>query len=385
MADKTIKLMQGNEACVEGAIAAGMRFYAGYPITPSTEIAELSAEKLPKIGGKFIQMEDEIAGISAVIGASIAGEKVMTATSGPGFSLKQEGLGYAVITEAPCVIVNVQRGGPSTGLPTAPAQGEIMQARWGTHGDHSIIALYPWSVKEIYNTTIKAFNLAEKYRTPVILLMDEVIAHMREKIEIPNNTELEVYNRKKPTCSPENYKPYEVKEGDLVPEMAGFGEGYRFHVTGLVHSESGFPSGNEKVAETLINRLINKIEDNKDDIVEVSEYLTEDSDIAIVAFGATARSAKSAVDTLREDGINAGLFRPITIWPLAEKELLELSKKVKRIVVVEMNMGQYYLEVDRIAGKFTKVEKYGRLNGELITPEEIISFVKEGQYAKSTN
>lgn len=377
MGEKTIKLMQGNEACVEGAIAAGMKFYAGYPITPSTEIAELSAEKLPRIGGRFIQMEDEIASISATIGAAISGAKAMTATSGPGFSLKQEGIGYAVITETPCVIVNVQRGGPSTGLPTAPAQGEIMQARWGTHGDHSIIALYPWSVKEIYDTTIRAFNLAEKYRTPVILLMDEVIGHMREKIEISNQNEIEIYNRKKPTCSPEEYKPYKVKEGEIVPEMAGFGEGYRFHVTGLVHGESGFPTGNEKIAETLINRLIDKIEDNVDDIVEVDEYLIDDADTAIVAFGSTARSAKSAVDTLRKEGIKVGLFRPITIWPLAEKELVNLSKKINRIVVVEMNMGQYFLEVDRVAGKHTKVEKYGRLNGELITPEEIIAFIKE--------
>ncbi|WP_353095851.1 2-oxoacid:acceptor oxidoreductase subunit alpha [Tissierella praeacuta] len=377
MTEKTIKLMQGNEACVEGAIAAGMRFYAGYPITPSTEIAELSAERLPKIGGKFIQMEDEIASISATIGAAISGAKSMTATSGPGFSLKQEGIGYGVITETPCVIVNVQRGGPSTGLPTAPAQGEIMQARWGTHGDHSIIALYPWSVREIYETTIRAFNLAEKYRTPVILLMDEVIGHMREKIELSDEDKIEIYNRKKPNCPPEEYKAYKVKEGDIVPEMAGFGEGYRFHVTGLVHSESGFPSGNEKIAETLINRLINKIEDNVDDIVEVQEYLLDDADIAIVAFGSTARSAKSAVDALREEGVKAGLFRPITIWPLAEKQLADLSNKVKRIVVVEMNKGQYFLEVDRVAGKNVKVEKYGRVNGELITPEEIISFVKE--------
>ncbi|MDR7856178.1 2-oxoacid:acceptor oxidoreductase subunit alpha [Tissierella sp.] len=377
MSEKTIRLMQGNEACVEGALAAGMKFYAGYPITPSTEIAEISAERLPKIGGKFIQMEDEIAGISAIIGAALSGEKAMTATSGPGFSLKQEGIGYAIITETPCVIVNVQRGGPSTGLPTAPAQGEIMQARWGTHGDHSIIALYPWSVKEIYTTTIKAFNLAEKYRTPVILLMDEVIGHMREKIDFSEVNDIEIVNRKKPTCAPEEYKAYKVQEGDIVPEMAGFGEGYRFHVTGLVHGESGFPSGNEKIAESLINRLIDKIEDNVDDIVEVQEYLIDDADVAIVAFGSTARSSKSAVDTLRSEGIKAGLFRPITIWPLAEKQLINLSKKVKRIVVVEMNMGQYFLEVDRVAGKYTKVEKYNRVNGELITPEEIISFVKE--------
>lgn len=378
MAEKTIRLMQGNEACVEGALKAGMRFYAGYPITPSTEIAEISSEKLPKIGGKFIQMEDEIAGISATIGAALTGVKSMTATSGPGFSLKQEGIGYAVITEIPCVIVNVQRGGPSTGLPTAPAQADIMQARWGTHGDHSIIALYPSTVREIYDTTIRAFNLAEKYRTPVILLLDEVIGHMREKIEIFEDEDIEIIDRKKPTSSPQEYKAYKVLEGDIVPEMAAFGEGYRFHVTGLVHNETGFPSGNEKVAEKLINRLISKIEDNRDDIVEVENYLLDDADTAIVAFGATARSAKSAIDALREEGYKVGLFRPITIWPSPEKELIELSEKVKRIIVVEMNAGQYFLEVDRVAGKKVNIEKYGRVNGELITPEEIISLVKEG-------
>lgn len=377
MVDKKIRLMQGNEACVEAAIMAGMRFYAGYPITPSTEIAELSAEKLPKVGGKFIQMEDEIASISAVIGASIAGIKAMTATSGPGFSLKQEGIGYAVITETPCVIVDVQRGGPSTGMPTAPAQGDIMQARWGTHGDHSIIALYPWSVKEIYHTTIRAFNLAEKYRTPVILLLDEVIGHMRESIELPNPGEIEIYDRKRPTCSPKEYKPYEVKDGDIVPEMAGFGEGYRFHVTGLTHDETGFPTNNGKIAEVLIRRLVSKIEDNKDDIVEVDKYMLDDAEIAIVAFGSTARSCKAAVDTLREEGIKIGLLRPITIWPLADKELIELAKRVKRLVVVEMNLGQYFLAVDRVASKYTRVEKYGRVNGDLITPQEIVDLIKE--------
>lgn len=301
MAEKDIKLMQGNEACVEGAIAAGMRFYAGYPITPSTEIAELSAAMLPKIGGKFVQMEDEIASISAVIGASLTGLKSMTATSGPGFSLKQEGIGYAIITEVPCVIVNVQRGGPSTGLPTSPAQGDIMQARWGTHGDHSIIALYPSTVKEIYTTTIKAFNLAEKYRTPVILLMDEVIGHMREKVEMPNADEIEIYNRKKPSVGADEYLPYKINDGDIVPEMASFGEGYRFHVTGLVHNETGFPTTNSNIAENLTNHLVNKIENNMDDIVEYEEYHLEDAEEIIVAFGSTARSAKSAVDALREE------------------------------------------------------------------------------------
>ncbi|SDX58221.1 2-oxoacid:acceptor oxidoreductase subunit alpha [Tepidimicrobium xylanilyticum] len=376
MPKNNVKLMQGNEACVEGAIVAGMKFFAGYPITPSTEIAEISAARLPKIGGKFIQMEDEIASVSAIIGASLAGKKSMTATSGPGFSLKQEGIGYAIMAEVPCVIVNVQRGGPSTGLPTSPAQGDIMQARWGTHGEHSIIALYPSTVKEIFDTTIKAFNLSEKYRTPVILLMDEVIGHMREKIEMPNADEIKIYNRKEPTSTPEEYKPYEVKQGDIVPEMASFGKGYRYHVTGLVHGKNGFPTNDKEIAEKLIRRLVNKIEENKDDIVEYEEYRLEDADEAIIAYGATARSAKSAVDKLRESGRNIGLFRPITIWPIADKQINKLAKSVKRITVVEMNMGQYFEVIDRIAGKYTSVESYGRVNGELINPEEIISFIE---------
>lgn len=372
-----VRLMQGNEACVEGAIAAGMRFFAGYPITPSTEIAEISAAKLPTIKGKFIQMEDEIASMGAVIGASLAGYKSMTATSGPGFSLKQENIGYAAMAEVPCVIVNVQRGGPSTGLPTAPAQGDIMQAKWGTHGDHPVIALYPATVREIYDTTIRAFNLAEKYRTPVMLLMDEVIGHMRERIEIPEENEIEVINRKKPTEGLTKYNPYEVSDGEMVPPMAAYGEGYRFHVTGLVHDETGFPTNDKKVAERSIRRLVNKAEDNTDDIVEYEEYKLDDADIAIVAYGSTSRSAKAAVDEGRRAGLKLGLFRPITIWPSPEEQLEKLSKKVDKIYVVEMNLGQYFLEVDRIAGKNAEVHKYGRVDGELITPEEILSIIEE--------
>ncbi len=376
-----VKLMQGNEACVAGALRAGMTFYAGYPITPSTEIAELSAEELPKIGGKFIQMEDEIAGIAAALGGSLAGKKSMTATSGPGFSLKQENIGYGIITETPCVIVNVQRSGPSTGLPTSPAQGDIMQARWGTHGDHSIIALYPSSVKEIYDITIRAFNLAEKYRTPVILLLDEIIGHMREKIEINEDDDIEIIDRKKPTCKPEDYKAFKVNKGDIVPEMAAFGSGYRFHVTGLAHDETGFPTGNEIKAEQLFTRLIDKIEDNVDDIVTYEEYKLDDAEIAIVSFGSIARSARAAVDSLREMGYKIGLFRPITIWPSPEAKLLELGKKMNKIYVVELNAGQYFLEVDRLSGKNTTVEKYGKINGEIITPEEIINLIKEENHA----
>ncbi|WP_416197949.1 MAG: 2-oxoacid:acceptor oxidoreductase subunit alpha [Sporanaerobacter sp.] len=377
MTERVIKLMQGNEACVEGALTAGMRFYAGYPITPSTEIAEISAAELPKVGGKFVQMEDEIASMGAIIGASLAGLKSMTATSGPGFSLKQENIGYASITEVPCVIVDVQRGGPSTGLPTSPAQGDVMQTRWGTHGDHPIIVLCPSSVRETFDITIRAFNLAEKYRTPVILMMDEVIAHMREKVELPNDNEIEIINRKKPEIGLEKYNPYEVKEGELVPPMAAFGDGYRFHVTGLVHDQSGFPKTNPEIAENLIKRLNDKITNNVDDIVTYEEYKLDDAEIAIVAYGGTARSVKSAVNAARNENIKVGMFRPITIWPFPQKQVEELAKKVKKIIVVEMNLGQYYLEVDRIAGKYTEVYKYGRVNGELITPEEILSKIKE--------
>lgn len=376
MSNNEVKLMQGNEACVEGALAVGMKFYAGYPITPSTEIAEISSLKLPRIGGKFIQMEDEISGMAAIIGASLAGKKSMTATSGPGFSLKQENIGYAAITEIPCVIVNVQRGGPSTGLPTSPAQGDIMQARWGTHGDHPVIALTPSSVKETFDLTVKAFNYAEKYRTPVMLILDEVIGHLRERVEIPNNDEIEIINRVKPTCNPEDYNAYEVEKGDIVPKMASFGDGYRYHVTGLVHDKTGFPSNDSDVAENLINRLMDKVEDNINDISNFEEYMLDDANIAIVAYGSTARSAKSAIELAREEGIKVGLFRPITIWPFLDEQIKELTKKIKKVIVVEMNLGQYVLEVERVATKDCEVSKYGRVNGQLITPDEILEKIK---------
>lgn len=371
-----VRLMQGNEACVEGAIAAGMRFYAGYPITPSTEIAELSAEKLPLVGGKFIQMEDEIASMAAIIGASLTGLKSMTATSGPGFSLKQENIGYAGIAEVPCVIVNVQRGGPSTGQPTSPAQGDVMQARWGTHGDHPIIALTPSSVRETYDLTIRAFNLSEKYRVPVILLMDEVIAHMREKVQLPDPSEIEIVDRKKPTCNSEEYLPYKAEE-DLVPPMADFGTGYRYHVTGLVHDETGFPSNSPEVADKLIRRLSNKIEMHKDDIISWEEENTEDAEILILSYGCVARAAKSAVKALRSKGVKVGFIRPISIWPFPEKRLKELTAGVKTIVVAEMNLGQLVLEVERICGALARIERVNKVNGEIIYPEEIIEKIEE--------
>lgn len=373
--NKNKKLMQGNEACVEGALAAGMKFFAGYPITPSTELAELSSVKLPIVGGKFIQMEDEIAAMAATIGGSLAGLKAMTATSGPGFSLKQENFGYACMTEVPCVVVNVQRGGPSTGLPTSPAQGEVMQAKWGTHGDHPVIALTPSSVRETFDLTIRAFNLAEKYRTPVILLMDETIAHMREKIEIPDSSEIEILNRKTPDVSPKDYKAYEVKEGEWVPPLAPFGSGYKFHVTGLSHGVDGFPSNDGTIAEDLITRLVDKVEANKDDICDHELYKTEDADLVIVAYGGSARAAKSAVDMIRKEGYKVGLLRPITIWPLIEDELIEISEKTDKYLVVEMNKGQYLREVERVAKN--KVFGFGKVNGELFKPSEIVERIKE--------
>ncbi len=374
--EKNIKLLQGNEACVEGALAAGMNFFAGYPITPSTEIAELSAQKLPRIGGRFIQMEDEIAGMAATLGGALTGKKAMTATSGPGFSLKQENLGYGCIAEIPCVVVNVQRGGPSTGLPTSPAQGDIMQAKWGTHGDHPVIALYPNSVQEIYEVTIDAFNNAEKYRTPVILLLDEVIAHMREKVDFDSVKGKEVFDRKKPTCPKDEYLAYENTE-DLVPPMADFGSGYRYHVTGLVHDQFGFPSNNSEIADTQIRRLLNKIEKNKKDIIKYEEYKMDDAEVAFVAFGSTSRSAKESVDKLRSEGIKAGLYRPITIWPFADEKVKEISENVKNIIVAEMNLGQYVNEVKRVSSDKCKVDFYGKINGHLITPTELTNFVKE--------
>lgn len=369
-------LMQGNEACVEGAIAAGMRFFAGYPITPSTEIAEMSSEKLPLVGGKFIQMEDEIASMAAIIGASLAGLKSMTATSGPGFSLKQENLGYAAISEVPCVVVNVQRGGPSTGLPTSPAQGEIMQSRWGTHGDHPIIVITPSSVRETFDLTIKAFNLSEKYRVPVILLMDEIIGHMREKVELPDISKINIINRKKTIASKEEYLPFKPDD-NLVPPMANYGEGYRFHVTGLIHDETGFPSNSPNVADKLIRRLAAKIEKNKEDIIQWEEESTEDADIIILSIGGVSRASNAAMKMMREKGYKVGTFRPITVWPFPEKRLEELTKKVKTIVVAEMNLGQLVLEVERICKGTVRIERVNKVNGEIITPEEIVAKIEE--------
>lgn len=370
------KILQGNEACAEGALLAGVKFFAGYPITPSSEIAENMARKLPKIGGKFIQMEDEIASMAAVIGASIAGLKSLTATSGPGMCLKQENLGFAIINEIPCVVVNAQRGGPSTGSPTKPSQGDMMQARWGTHGDHPIIALAPSTVNEILTLTIKAFNFSEKYRTPVILLLDEVIAHMREKVEIPAPEDVEVINRKKPTVPPEEYLPFKPGE-DGVPSMANFGEGYRYHITGLIHNEKGLPTANPQEIDAFIRRLHNKILKNIKDIIINKKYSLDDAKIALIAYGSVARAAERTVKLAQEEGLKVGLLKLLTIWPFCFEEVNRLAQKVDLIIVPEMNLGQMVLEVERASQGKCRVVPYGRVDGELINPIEILRKIRE--------
>lgn len=366
-----VVLMQGNEAVVEGALAAGMRLYAGYPITPSTEIAEFSALRLPQEGGKFIQMEDEIASIACAIGGSVAGVKSMTATSGPGFSLKQENLGYAALAEVPLVVVDVQRMGPSTGMPTSPSQGDMMMARWGTHGDHPVIALSPSSVKEAYFLTIRAFNLSEKYRTPVLLMMDEIIGHLREGVKLPAMEELEIINRHAVKYPEAKRLPYHIRKGQLVPEMAAFGEGQRYNMTGLIHDESGFPTNSPEEAEKLMNRLMHKISDNYNDIVRVEQVGMEDADVAVFCYGGTMRAAITAMKMAREKGIKCGIFRAITIWPFPERELLEAARHVKRIIVAEHNYGQMLLEVQRAAKDLCRIDFIGKWNGAVITPQEI--------------
>ncbi len=373
-----VKLMQGNEACTLGALTAGLDFFAGYPITPSTEIAELCAEELPKIGGKFIQMEDEIASLAAIIGASLTGRKAMTATSGPGFSLMQELIGYAGITEVPVVIINVQRSGPSTGMPTSPAQSDVMQARWGTHGDHPVVVLAPGNVKECFELTVKAFNIAEDYRVPVIVLTDEVIGHMREKVVLPDPATIKITKRKQP-LSPAGYKPYAADQDGGVPLMASFGQGYRYHVTGLFHDETGFPTNKGEIADLSIRRLMRKVEKAEPVIRDYATESTDDCEVLVIAFGSSAMSSLSAVRQARAKGIKAGLFRPKTIWPFPEAVLDQFADKVQRIIVPEMNLGQLVLEVERVVGRRASVERLNKVNGELFRPEEILSCILGGK------
>ncbi len=369
----TIRLMQGNEAIALGAVAAGCRFYAGYPITPSTEVAEVMARELPRLGGKFIQMEDEIASMAAIIGASAGGLKSMTATSGPGFSLMQENIGYAAMAEIPCVVVNVQRLGPSTGQPTAASQGDVMQARWGTHGDHPIIALSPISVAQAFELTVKAFNLSEKYRTPVILLTDEIIGHMREPVELPAFETVEKVERIV-TDSPATYKAYRNGPGD-VPPMASFGMGYRYHITGLLHDEVGLPTQRLDEIDPWLERVNNKLVRAAGDVFLYQKDYQPAARTAILSYGASARTARHAMKQLREKGEKVSLLTLQTIWPFPEAAVEELADSVERIIVPEMNLGQLVLEVERVVGR-RKVTRVNRANGEMVTPDMVLSAVE---------
>lgn len=367
--------LNGDIACAEGAIVAGCRFFAGYPITPATEIAEHLSERMPEFGGIYVQMEDEIASMAAVIGASYSGLKAMTATSGPGFSLMQENIGLAVMTEAPCVVVDVMRGGPSTGQPTMPGQQDVMQARWGSHGDYEIIAMTPCSVQEMFDLTVEAFNLSEMYRVPTLLMADEVVGHMWEKVVIPSPDKIKIVNRKKPNIPREEYAPF-VPEDDLVPPMACFGEGYRFHATGLTHDEQGYPrTSSSEVQSKLIRRLCEKIKKNSSKIVKVEEIMLDDADVVVLAYGIVARAALSAIRKARERGIKAGLLRLITLWPFPEEHVARVAEQAKVIVVPEMNCGQIVREVERVA-KETRVAFLSKLGEEPHTPTEILDALR---------
>jgi 2-oxoglutarate ferredoxin oxidoreductase subunit alpha len=374
----SVQLTQGNRASALGALAVGCRFFAGYPITPSTEIAEILSRELPKVGGKFIQMEDEIASIAAVIGASVGGLKSMTATSGPGFSLMQENIGYAAEAEIPCVIVNVMRTGPSTGLPTNPAQGDVMQARWGTHGDHPTIALAPGSVREAFDLTVTAFNFSEKYRTPVFVLMDEVIGHMREKVELPELAPEDIVNREMPSVPPEWYEPFGNPPSD-VPPLAPFGEGYRYHITGLLHDPRGFPTTRIDEIQPWIERVFRKIDRHLDEICMWEEDGLEDARLVVVAYGSTARSARQAIKIARaRHGRKVGLLRLKTLWPFPEAAVERAAENAQRVIVVEMNLGQMALEVERIVGR-QKVLRVGRADGQIVTPGQIVDAMRGSQ------
>ena len=366
--------VHGDWACAEGAIAAGCGYFAAYPITPATEISERIASRFPQIGRRFIQFEDEIGAIASVIGASFSGMKAMTATSGPGVSLMLENIGLAVMTEAPCVIINVMRGGPSTGQPTMGAQADVMQCRWGAHGDVEIIALAPQSVQECFDLTVHAFNLSEEYRSPVFLLSDANIGHMYEKLEIPPREEIEIVNRKKPTVSPRDYKPY-LADDTMVPPMACFGDGYRFYSTGLTHNENGYPDMSVETQDKLVRRLCDKIRKNTSKITMVEEHQTDDCDVLVVAYGVTARSSASAVQQARKEGIKAGLLRLITLWPFPERKLSEVANDVKGVMVAEMNYGQLVREVERSV-RPTPVEFIPKLGENPPTPDEILAKIR---------
>ena len=373
---ENMKFLQGNEACVEGALYAGLNFFAGYPITPSTEIAEQLSIRLPQIGGRFIQMEDEIASICALVGASLTGHKVMTATSGPGFSLMQEGLGYAVMAEIPCVIVNVQRGGPSTGIPTHVSQGDFYQARWGVHGDHAIVVMTASNHQDVFAVTVDAFNIAETYRTPVILLFDEVVGHMREKLLIPDKGEIPLVERLRTSVKEGvNYHPYLPREDGRLP-MSDFGGVHRYNVTGLFHDMWGFPSADPKVVHRLMRHLMDKILNNENQISRYKEYYTEDARTILVSYGSAARSALHVVEYLRPRGEQIGLIELQTLWPFPYPLIREKSRQAASVVVVEMNTGQVLREVKRAVDRPERVFLANRIDGSMIKPDDIRSVLR---------
>ncbi len=373
---ENIKFVQGNEACVEGALYAGLNFFAGYPITPSTEIAELLSYRLPQTGGKFIQMEDEIASLCAIIGASLTGCKVMTATSGPGFSLMQEALGYAVMAEIPCVIVNVQRGGPSTGIPTHGSQGDVNQARWGTHGDHAIIAMTASNHQDAFAITVEAFNLAETYRTPVILLFDEVVGHMRERLIIPERGVIPLVDRLRTSVKKGvDYHPYLPREDGRLP-MSDFGGNHRYNVTGLFHDMWGFPSSEPRAVHGLLHHLVDKLENRTNLIARVKEYYLEDAEHLLISYGSAARSARHVVENRRLRGEKLGLLELQTLWPFPADIVQERCAHAKSVIVVELNMGQILREVKLAVDQPQKVFLANRIDGVFITPKDIMNIFR---------
>lgn len=371
-----LRLMQGNQAMSEGAIYAGARFFAGYPITPSSEIAEECSKVMLKIGGVYMQMEDEIASIAAVIGASLAGAKAFTATSGPGFSLMQENLGLAVMGEVPCVVIDVQRRGPSTGLSTKPAQGDVMQLRWGRHGDQSVIALCPATVSECFFMTVMAFNFAEKFRIPVIMAPDEIVGHMRENFSVPEPGEVAVIGRKKPSGTPENYLPFAADEDGVAP-LASYGSEYVFHVSSSMHGPDGRSNNDPANAAWRVAQLHRKIEMHRDEIVITKSFAAEDAEILLIAFGATTRASRAAALELRRQGVKAGVLQLITLWPFADKEVALMGSRAKTVVVPEMNYGgQVAGEVQRVLGSGTDIRRINSYNGEIITPQDILKAIR---------
>jgi 2-oxoglutarate ferredoxin oxidoreductase subunit alpha len=371
-----VHFLDGDRACCEGALAAGARFAAGYPITPSTEVVEHFAARIPTIGGIFMQMEDELASSIAIQGAVWAGCKAFTVTSGPGFSLMMEHIGFAVMTETPCVFVDVQRGGPSHGMATLPSQGDMMQCRWGSHGDYAIIALSPNSPQETFHFTVKAFNLAEQYRVPVMLMLDECVGHMTEKVVIPSADEIEVVPRRHTTKSPSEFKLFEPQE-DLVPEMVHVGEGYNIHITGLTHDERGYPLITPAAQKKLVNRLKDKIYKNADKIIEVELDGCDDADVVVVSYGITSRVAQRAINMARQKDIKVGSYRLCTVWPFPEKQIRALASKVKALVVPELNLGQVVLEVERCAGSRCETISVPHAGGSVHDPNDILQAIEE--------